>query len=78
MNAAGPWRDDVENIPKDGNSVFAFVLHPFYPARNPMPTSVRYEEELDWWLAEGLGNIRLSHVVAWAVINPPEANHDSE
>lgn len=58
MPAAGPWRFDVENAPKDGTEVLVAV-----DSGGPIIFVVGPITEAD---------LRLTPIIAFATINPPE------
>jgi len=64
--AAGSWRTDVENAPRDESLLVMYGGYPWF-------ASWHGEQ---WWIGTGMeGDVLkdLSGITAYAIINPPEA-----
>ena len=68
--AAGPWRTDVENAPKDGSEIIGWFVR--LPNYHDM-ILVRWCNDFEAWSHIGLGFARQnSTLIAFAVPNPPQ------
>lgn len=65
--AAGPWRTDVENAPKDGSEVMLAW------GSEKLGVSVfHWDKENDVWSDGSDGYVENEYIRAFAAINPPE------
>lgn len=67
MNAAGPWRYDVENAPKDGRD----VLGEFVVANQPITMAVRWDVKRLFW-GNDCFSLTNKQMLAFAELNLPE------
>lgn len=68
--AAGPWRFDVENAPKDGSMIWASWHKPSNPEA-VFVTSLHWWENYKTWRGHGF-DVREEWIINFTIPNPPQ------
>lgn len=70
MPAAGPWRYDVENAPKDGSEILLA-----WETSRPFIDLMHWDSSIEKWNDDSDNPLEAGRVFAFVTINPPETPH---